>query len=141
MNSQLFVGLHNLVEVKLTRNICINDDFLDKNQVEILRQIVDSKCAPSTDNKSVVSISNAACIREREMMKLELTAKTAAINQHLEEIATLKAKLQIAEASGSKIALIKLMLDKLDVQHNATCDARTEELQKTVENKSKEISD
>lgn len=151
MTSQLFGGLKNLVQVDLTGNVCINEDFVTADRVATLRLIVNEKCGFIENHQSAlisqanIQKQNEANQKEKEKLQLELTAKTATINKHLIEIATLKARLEaeskVTAAAESKATLIMKMFDKLEAQYNATCAARTEDLQRTVKSKMTENND
>lgn len=76
---------------------------------------------------------------------LELQRKTTENSLNLVRIASLEVKLAAAETArtrtDSQNIFIRNICEKLEAQHNATCNAKTKECRQNVANKFKEIEE
>lgn len=92
INSRVFIELNNLAYVTLNGNTCINENFLSKDRVAVLRKVVDKDCEVFDANQ-VATATNEVCLNQNLNLYEELKIKINIINQLVIQIETLNTAL------------------------------------------------
>ena len=96
MNGLVFDGLTNLMTLKLERNLCIDENFLDLESISQISQIVTRKCSIISERNSENAIIQTKdlefCHQDQSNTKLALNSK----------ISNLESKILVFEAEQLK---------------------------------------
>lgn len=144
MNGQALGKMKNLKSVSLGRNICINEDFLSPNRIDLLPQFVSAKCgfteaaSERTDCDEKTASLNQTTL-EKENLQKQLNEQISVVSANSAQITSLKVKLSAAEDAKAKaeksFQTIERVYEMLDAQRNQTFAAKTEEMRNTIEAK------
>ena len=127
MNGDVFRGLHKLKNVYLHSNQCIKDNFITESAIEKLPEIVSKNCGFC---EKISDLTNCEVRREfREA--LNIVQKLRGEQSYKVEVARLVEKL-------SACVKIQRFHEKLEKQLEATCAAKTENLETIMSLKAKE---
>lgn len=154
MNGQALGNMKNLKSVTLSRNICINEDFLSLHRIELLPQFVSARCgfteaaSEQTDCDEKIATVTAflnQTILEKEGLQKQLNDQISAVSAKSAQIANLEVKLSAAEDAKAKaeksFQTVERVYEMLDAQRNQTFAAKTEEMRNTIEAKLMENED
>lgn len=155
MNGRLFARLNRLKQVWLDGNVCIEEKFESETRIATMAQVVDAKCAFTETlhdmsvifNKKFKIMENfmETTLAEKDKLQNEVSAAKATIAQVEAQKQALTAELKAAQSAKAqpeaKTKFAQEICEKLDVQHNETCNAKAQELRDNINHKNSENKD